>query len=475
MIEEDLLKSSLYSDASLHTLDEFKEWFKEKSNNTPFEVIEIPLSKLSGWKIDKVSGNLQHESGKFFSIQGVSVDVQLPKKQRWEQPLIVQPEVGILGILMKYFNGLPHFLMQLKIEPGNINKAQLSPTVQATKSNYTRVHKGKSPPYLDFFIDRMGTVISDQLQSEQGARFLHKRNRNMVILIEDDVEVLEGFYWLTLHQIKKLFIQKNLVNMDARSVLSTLQLLLPKEVKQQLHKSEVKIGDHVLEGLNKDLLLSLAQKEVGLHRMDDLISWFTWLKSLAEVKVELMPLKKIKEWVHDEKSIYHKSKNYFSVVGVETNIGNREVLSWSQPLLKHDTTGLVGLLAKRIDGVLHFLVQGRMEPGYIDSIEMGPTVTCSEPERRMKDEVPPPFLEHIFKSDKEQIVFNWILSEEGGRFYHFENNYRVVLLNDDENPEIPRDFIWMSYGQLLQFVRHSLYLNIELRTILSGLSVMPNQ
>ena len=43
------------------------------------------------------------------------------------------------------------YLLQAKAEPGNINKIQISPTVQATKSNYTRVHGGKEIPYLRYF------------------------------------------------------------------------------------------------------------------------------------------------------------------------------------------------------------------------------------------------------------------------------------------------------------------------------------
>ena len=32
--------------------------------------------------------------------------------------------------------------MQAKVEPGNINSIQLSPTLQATRSNYTKAHGG---------------------------------------------------------------------------------------------------------------------------------------------------------------------------------------------------------------------------------------------------------------------------------------------------------------------------------------------
>ena len=69
-----------------------------------------------------------------------------------------------------------YFLVQLKVEPGNINYIQLSPTIQATRSNFLAAHGGKSVPFLEYF--RYGNkgekskILVDQLQSEQGSRFL---------------------------------------------------------------------------------------------------------------------------------------------------------------------------------------------------------------------------------------------------------------------------------------------------------------
>ena len=85
--------------------------------------------------------------------------------------------------------------MQAKIEPGNINVVQLSPTLQATKSNYTQVHQGNAPFYLDYFLSERKdvTVLLDQLQSEQGARFLKKRNRNMIVEINSEIELKDNF------------------------------------------------------------------------------------------------------------------------------------------------------------------------------------------------------------------------------------------------------------------------------------------
>ena len=73
-----------------------------------------------------------------------------------------------------------------------MNGIQLSPTVQATRSNYSQVHQGKRPNYVEYFADRArGTVLVDQLQTEQGSRFLRKQNRNMLVEATGHVPVLE--------------------------------------------------------------------------------------------------------------------------------------------------------------------------------------------------------------------------------------------------------------------------------------------
>ena len=115
--------------------------------------------------------------------------------------------------------------MQGKIEPGNINEVQISPTIQATKSNFTRVHGGKTPPFLSYFEHpERYRVISDILQSEQGARFFRKRNRNMILEVEEDIPESAVFRWMTLGPIKEFTKYDNLINMNSRTVLSSIPL-----------------------------------------------------------------------------------------------------------------------------------------------------------------------------------------------------------------------------------------------------------
>ena len=142
--EIDFFRSALVKDSSAIPTNEILEWIRNKNEKVRTIVNVIPLREMRNWLFDKQTGNIVHESGRFFSIEGVRNETNWGNVPCWEQPIINQPEIGFLGFLTKKINGILHFLMQAKIEPGNINCVQLSPTLQATKSNYTRVHKGKS-------------------------------------------------------------------------------------------------------------------------------------------------------------------------------------------------------------------------------------------------------------------------------------------------------------------------------------------
>ena len=105
-------------------------------------------------------------------------------------------------------------------------------------------------------------------------------------------------------------------------------------------------------------------------------------------------------------------------------------------MLKHFSYGIVGFLVAPINGVLHFLVEARMCPGYIDLIEMGPTVSCSEAEHRIQSKTAPPFIEYFYNAEKNNIRFSAILSEEGGRFYSFQNKYMVVEIDSPDRLKV---------------------------------------
>ena len=233
------LKSALTEENPFVTTAQIIYWLKQRNEAIGVNVNKIPFSVLSNWYLDEKVGVLKHASGKFFTIEGINVQTNWGIVKEWEQPIINQPEIGYLGIITKEFNGILYFLLQAKVEPGNVNNVQLSPTLQATRSNYSQVHKGNKPRYLEYFQNaKRHEIMLDQLQSEQGARFLKKRNRNIILKLEKEIEVHEDFIWLTLAQIKTLIQQDNLVNMDTRTVISGISFEYDVEPKFGLNDFE---------------------------------------------------------------------------------------------------------------------------------------------------------------------------------------------------------------------------------------------
>lgn len=472
--ELDFLISSLTINNEFQDFDSFNTWFGNKKQEDCFSVEEIPFESLENWYFESGTRNLRHSTGKFFSVEGLNINTNFGLKQKWEQPIIIQPEIGILGILTKVFNGVRYFLMQAKMEPGNINIIQLSPTVQATKSNYTKVHKGTLPKYLEYFIDSTKSkIIIDQLQTEQGGRFLRKRNRNMVIEINESLVPDKDFIWMTLGQIKMALRIDNLVNMDSRSVLATIPILDEDFAFSLRSTSEYLSMIDALENSNeftKEIINSLVIDSNTFQTYNEVISWITSMKTRYELNVTRIPLCNVVDWYFTDYAIKHESKPFFSVIAVKVQAANREVIQWTQPMLKEENIGLLGYVVKTINGILHFLVQAKVEPGSIDIVDIAPTVSCSNYREVLRSRERPPFIE-LFESPKpESILFSAIQSEEGGRFFHFQNLNIIIRADHDQLKEIPENYTWLTLGQMMRLNKFGL-LNVESRSLISALSL----
>ena len=453
-----MLKSLLTIKSSISSDAEIAEWIRKRNSEVEVKIENQPLAQLAGWHFDD-DMSLRHNSGKFFSIEGIHVETDYGKVNSWDQPIINQPEVGFLGILTKEIDGVLYFLMQSKIEPGNVNNVQISPTLQATKSNFTQVHQGKKPAYLDYFVNaKPQQILLDQLQSEQGARFLRKRNRNIIIKVDDDVELLPDFRWMTLGQIKELMYHDNMVNMDTRTVISGIDF--SKYLTPLVDLSE-------MSEWGRSLLKSMQEK-IGYYTMDENISWLSRQKAMYNLLVTSKPLKDVQGWDINEYDISRKDEEYFKVVGVKVTISSREVASWSQPLVQPQQQGLCAFIIKDIGSIPHFLVQAKLECGNYDVMELAPTVQCLTGKYNTSTETLP-FLSYVLNAPKNQVLFDTLQSEEGGRFYHEQNRNMLIKVGDDFPIEVPDNYRWMTLNQLFSFLKFNNFLNIQARSLLSAL------
>lgn len=461
------LKSAFSQSGHAKTHQQVIDWLAEQNKKVIVNIERIPFDKLNLW--ESKNGNLRHQSGHFFSIDGIHINTNWGNIIEWEQPIINQAEIGYLGFITKEFNGVLHFLLQAKIEPGNVNYVQLSPTLQATRSNYSQVHNGKKPLYLEYFQNaKPNQILLDQLQSEQGGRFLRKRNRNIIIKIAEEVPMFDNFIWLTLGQLKKLMQHNNLVNMDTRTVISGIPFGdFETEVIDFFNFLGRENDDNTSQ---KAFLKSALSKNGGLHTIENIITFLTQLKSVYDLAINQIPLNKMQDWIFSQYEIYHKEEKYFKVIAVDVEIGNREVVKWSQPMIEPAQEGLCAFVCKEIGGILHFAVQAKLECGNHDIIEFAPTVQCLTGNYRQTKEGALPFLHYVLNAKPEQIVFDTLQSEEGGRFYREQNRNMIVIAGDEVSSELPEKYIWMTLNQLYTFLKFNNYLNIQARSLIAAIS-----
>ena len=457
----DILSSWHNEEGNVNSTSDLFDWIQELNRTTYVNINECSINDSSFWFYDDYNGEVLNRKRSFFSIKGMRrfEDGEF----KGEQPIIIQPEIGYLGIICRKIDGILNFLMQAKIEPGNVNCVQISPTIQATKSNFTRAHGGKLPTYFELFEhSERYEVIYDQIQSEQATRFYKKRNRNMIMIVNDDFEVYPNFRWMTLGQIKKLMEVDNLVNMDTRTVLSGIPL-----VTRSLDRSE----KEEIEPLFSDKALF---NSIFYSDPQDNIPWIYQrlnnYKMFRDVKLAAVPLNQLVDWKVDEYGITCKKQADFMVRYYDIEISGREVQHWSQPLFKAIGMATFGLLSRVIEGKREFLVRIKPEIGSFDKAEIGPSVQWEPSHYLYNDNC----VEKLFRKKYESrqgLMINVILSEEGGRFYHEQNNNVVLEINAEELKETPADYIWVSYATLNYLVQVNNCLNIQLRNLLSLLKI----
>lgn len=444
------------------SVDEILSWVTEKNNTLKVNMRKCKLSECKTWFYDEAIGEIRNLNNSFFQIRGLR-EYDDEDKLIIEQPVLIQDEIGYLGIICKEINGVIHLLMQAKVEPGNVNKIQISPTIQATKSNFTQMHGGKKPAYLDYFLNAdKHTILFDQIQSEQSSRFLGKRNRNIMILINEDVEVLPSHKWITLKQLKELMKTDNLVNMDTRTVLSCIPFSLFDIKNNELNK---------IKTLYKDETLFNSIYDKPDH--NDFVKIYRYIndyKMLRARKAEIVPLKSLRNWTFSDNEIKCKDNFSFKVIYCEIEIEGREVTHWAQPLFEAVGMATFGLIMSEFDGKKKFLVHALPEAGCFDGIELAPTVQLEPSEE--KSDYDPITLFFLKKMQQPSCMRNnVILSEEGGRFYQEQNKNIIIEVQKDEIPVLPQGYFWADYNTLNNMIQYNNTLNIQLRNLLSLLEI----
>jgi dTDP-4-dehydro-6-deoxy-alpha-D-glucopyranose 2,3-dehydratase len=144
--------------------------------------------------------------------------------------------------------------------------------------------------------------------------------------------------------------------------------------------------------------------------------------------------------------------------------------AWTQPLIAPTGQGMAAFLARPVDGVLHLLVQAKIEAGVRDVAELAPTYQALPsnfadlPAHRR-----PRFENEVLNAPAAATRYDSAQSEEGGRFHHAINHYRVIDVGAGFPLDEPPGFRWMTPRQLMSLLTHSYYVNVQARSLLACL------
>jgi len=456
-----LIESWATTENPFNSTDDILTWIKEKNRDVRVDIRKIPYDYTGdNWHYDQERGEIRNRDGSFFQIKGLqkAEDGRVLR----EQPIIIQNEIGYLGIICKEFDGVLYFLMQAKIEPGNVNKIQISPTIQATKSNFMQVHGGRVPAFLEYFSNKRNyEIIVDQIQSEQSSRFLRKRNRNIIIVVNDEIEVPDSHRWMTLGQIKQLMSYDNLVNMDTRTVISCIPFSLRDFSYKEL--SHIRTLFHQ-EAFYNSVFFGNSGSEIN-----KIYQYMNEIKMLDRSEIRLVDLYSLESWKRKADEISSEN-GAFKVVYCDIEIEGREVRRWQQPLFEAKGQSVFGLIYCVEDNLQKFLIQTKSEVGCFDKIEIGPSVQ-QEPGENPNASLVDALFTYNYEHNKG-IEFNGLFSEEGGRFYQEQNRNVIMKIEKSDLPKpLPEGYFWADFQTLNILIQFNNCLNIQLRNLLSVLDI----
>ena len=201
------------------------KWYESTRKKNKAKVKTIHLEKMKNWKYDKKKGVIVHTSGEFFCIEGKRITNSEREVKSWDQPFIKQINYngGIIGLVRSNIDGVPHYLIDAKYEPGNYNEIQLSPSLQATYSNLNRIHKGEKNKVVNKYFKKNYKNIRKFWVTEDGGRLFKKRNFHWIIQYNGKVNLPGKTYrWITLWELDRFIKLGYFVGPHLRSILSLI-------------------------------------------------------------------------------------------------------------------------------------------------------------------------------------------------------------------------------------------------------------
>ncbi|PZQ89727.1 MAG: hypothetical protein DI534_08000 [Leifsonia xyli] len=251
--------------------------------------VELVDGPAGDWQLR--DGQFVNTRADFFRIIGARIDGR-------EELLIRQQETALVGLLVSRGRGGLRLLLSARAEPGLHGGCQLSATVQSTPSNYERRHGGAATPRLDDILAPVdeARVLHDSLQYDWAQYYDRKTKRFRIVETDAAEPTPPAMAWVPEQTVRELARHDFTLTSDLRAALA----LLPG-ASASTSGATTSIG----EGSRIDERDSID--EVPIERMHD------WMLAPSGIVTTLRDR---------------------DLVWATTRSSTREIMEWSQPLMR---------------------------------------------------------------------------------------------------------------------------------------------
>ena len=135
-------------------------------------------------------------------------------------------------------------------------------------------------------------------------------------------------------------------------------------------------------------------------------------------------------------------------------------------IIKTSKMSFVGYLTKKFKNTNHYLCRYIIKPGS----KIG-TYTCSVNTSHLngykKNKDLTSFQKKLISNyfiNSKNLIYDNILSLEGGRFYHSQIKYMAYKLDKNQDIKLPKHYIWLSQNQMIDLI-YKQKIDIEARLL----------
>ncbi|HYN01384.1 MAG TPA: NDP-hexose 2,3-dehydratase family protein [Vicinamibacteria bacterium] len=391
-----------------------------------------------GWTIR--AGAISHESGGFFDVTGVEY------QDTGEQFLLLQQRQSAVTALLTHERAHDIlYLVQARQEPGNLLSVQLAPTVQSTPANYLAVHGGRRSSYIDSVLGYSSSIsaIVDTYQLDLASRYLRKSKRVLFLRSDELLPTEESFAWIPGASLVEWACESALLNADLRALLAVSPWSAGDPADGLVPASPL-VRDSLTQPVRSDVAGSLlasidpaAVRPVRNVALDRLRNWTFTADALSEID----------------------PCQCFDVRFYSVSAPDREVRTWSQPLIDSHGEGEVILEYRISRGVLEVGVRVAREPGLAGAGVLQPSSVVY------------PGLRGVLSAaagTRSDGSVETTECDEGGRFMQDVSRYRVAPHDAGPNAEAGSTH-WLRVSELKWILSHPMVASMQLRVVTSHL------